>query len=221
MGVNILSIHEGIGPPFCHPNQKNEIMLNIPCLLFSSLLCFTLTTTFRVSGSQDLKLQKDWAETESNSNKQNATNKQCDSRIRMQTAVSFEDVIHCMIISMLIPMWIISKWSQVVSWLTFYMVFLLVRWFLLIDQINWQKNLCFFEKWRNCRGYRKIMVMADEHDAENQETRMQQKNPPCHLLQTPPLLVSNIKVNPGVSGQHLQMFQSILPHCPHHHCEHH
>ena len=23
-GVNILSIHEAIGPPFCRPNQKNE-----------------------------------------------------------------------------------------------------------------------------------------------------------------------------------------------------
>merc|ERR1712203_1211428 len=38
----------------------------------------------------------------------------------------------------------------------------------------------------------------------------------CHLLQSPPLLVSSIKVNPGVCSQHLQLFPLSLPHCLHH-----
>ena len=47
----------------------------------------------------------------------------------------------------------------------------------------------------------------------------------CHLLQTPPLVVSSIKVNPEVSSQYLQVSIpeisnriSGLLHCEHHWC---
>merc|ERR1719391_477777 len=41
---------------------------------------------------------------------------------------------------------------------------------------------------------------------------------PCHMIKTPPRHVSSIKINPWVSGEQRQVFQSIPPHCKHHWC---